>query len=216
MNNVIDLSQEDSSHVDVRERDQVIDLLDDGEEGNTNSSSPKQVRRWVFTQHVDVVGEVDEYLKRLNVAQRYVCQVERAPTTNKLHIQGYVEFKNGRTFGGMKRLLDKAHWEPAKGDATENYNYCTKEDTRVLGPFYKGFAAIPILPIVEFRDWQRKVWALYNTAPDDRSIYWFYDVHGGVGKRPWQSTSVSKDNVYTLTVKRVTLNMQYARHVKPV
>ena len=82
----------------------------------------------------------------------------------------------------MKRLLDKAHWEPAKGDATENYNYCTKEDTRVLGPFYKGFAAIPILPIVEFRDWQRKVWALYNTAPDDRSIYWFYDVHGGVGK----------------------------------
>lgn len=185
MNNTIDLTQEDApdmAHEAVEERDQVIDLIDNGDEGNTNSSSPRQVRRWVFTLHIDNVAEVDAILVRMNVAQRYVCQVERTPTTQRLHIQGYMEFKNGRTLSGLKRILERAHFEAAKGDATENYNYCTKEDTRVLGPFYKGFAAIPILPITEFRPWQRKVWALYNSEPDDRSIYWFYDLHGGVGK----------------------------------
>lgn len=38
----------------------------------------------------------------------------------------------------MKKLDGKAHWEIAKGTADQNIKYCTKEDTRVAGPWQVG------------------------------------------------------------------------------
>lgn len=43
------------------------------------------------------------------------------------HIQGYVHFKEARSFRTMKKLLPTAHIEVAKGSPLDNYKYCTKE-----------------------------------------------------------------------------------------
>jgi len=44
------------------------------------------------------------------------------------HIQGYVYFKNPRHFEGVKSILgNRIHLEYSKGNAEQNFKYCTKE-----------------------------------------------------------------------------------------
>ena len=51
------------------------------------------------------------------------------PTTKKKHLQGYIAFKNAKTFKQTKRWfgLDKIHIESAKADDYANEKYCSKE-----------------------------------------------------------------------------------------
>lgn len=69
-----------------------------------------------------------------------VMQVEECPTSNRLHFQGYVEFKNRVSFNRVKRLLqsDTVNIRLAKGNSEQNTNYCTKEETRYDGPWIFG------------------------------------------------------------------------------
>ncbi len=41
------------------------------------------------------------------------------------NLQGYVVLRNSR-LSAMKKLLPKAHWEPAKGNTDQNVEYCSK------------------------------------------------------------------------------------------
>ena len=43
------------------------------------------------------------------------------------HLQGYIYFPNGKTLSSLKKISPRAHWELAKGDSLQNYNYCTKD-----------------------------------------------------------------------------------------
>jgi len=43
------------------------------------------------------------------------------------HLQGYVYFKGPKTLACASKCLPRAHLEPAKGTADQNYAYCTKE-----------------------------------------------------------------------------------------
>lgn len=54
------------------------------------------------------------------------------------HLQGYVYFPNPLRLTSLKKLDARAHWLPAKGSALQNKAYCTKEDTRIEGPFEFG------------------------------------------------------------------------------
>lgn len=46
------------------------------------------------------------------------------------HIQGYIYFKAPQTFTRIKLIIgERAHIEPAKGNPTQNYEYCSKENT---------------------------------------------------------------------------------------
>lgn len=93
------------------------------------------------------------------------------------HLQGYVEFiKKCRPLS--LKLTDKIHWEKARGSKEENEEYCSKEENVILKI---GFAA-KIRVISTLRDWQQNVVKLVETEPDDRSIHWYYDYKGGVGK----------------------------------
>lgn len=55
------------------------------------------------------------------------------------HYQGYIEFSKSITFSRTKRMVGfNAHIEKRKGTAKEAIDYCSKEDTRVSGPFKHG------------------------------------------------------------------------------
>ena len=52
------------------------------------------------------------------------------------HLQGYIYFATARTLSSMKKNVHPtAHFEPGKGNAKQNYDYCTKENDRI---FVKG------------------------------------------------------------------------------
>jgi len=85
-------------------------------------------KRWVITlnRYDDRVGDLFER----DFIQRYVFQEEEG---SHRHIQGYVEYRERRTFNRVKDDWKGAHIEPAEGSPWQNYKYCTKEDSRVNG-----------------------------------------------------------------------------------
>lgn len=69
-----------------------------------------------------------------------VSQLERGNREGTEHIQGYVRFSTRVALRRAKTLLgrDDAHMELTRGTEEENKRYCTKEDTRVDGPWEHG------------------------------------------------------------------------------
>jgi len=64
-------------------------------------------------------------------------QVERAPSTDKLHTQWFVAMTSRTRFTTMKRLLHGDHIEIARVPSKAR-DYCMKSETRVSGPHEHG------------------------------------------------------------------------------
>jgi len=111
----------------------------------------KQSRIWCFTlQAQDSVVESwtnskDGVLKNPDesLVQGGYYQIERAPTTGKIHAQGFLVLKRKAVFSTVKKLYPEAHWEPAKGTQKQNIAYCSKSETKVQGPFQFGQMQVP-------------------------------------------------------------------------
>lgn len=69
-----------------------------------------------------------------------VFQTEAAPTTGNLHYQGYWEFEKPYPFKALKAKFPKIKLilRAKHATALHNYNYCTKEESKVDGPWMKG------------------------------------------------------------------------------
>lgn len=81
---------------------------------------------------------VNDYVMKLNHF-RYTCwQVELGEKEHTLHIQMYINFDNPKDFKTVKKYFPTAHFEEARGTAKDCKDYCSKEDTRVRGPYEEG------------------------------------------------------------------------------
>lgn len=62
--------------------------------------------------------------------------------TPYIHFQVYFELKKTNRLSWLKKHIhNTAHFEPAYGDQASNYKYCTKDETRLLGPWTVGIDA---------------------------------------------------------------------------
>lgn len=98
-----------------------------------NEDTYKRHRNWIYTKF-----EGEEKTDFRNCLQYHVYQLEKCPKTQKLHIQGYVQLKNAKSLGGMKRIDAKIHWEPRRGTHQQAKAYCMKEESRIDGPWQEG------------------------------------------------------------------------------
>lgn len=96
-------------------------------------SESTKYRAWLFTSY----AEERPRAERIG-AQFLVVQREECPTTRRLHWQGYAYFKNPRSLGGVKKVLPGAHLEPRRGSHDQAVEYCSKQETRVDGPYIEG------------------------------------------------------------------------------
>lgn len=73
-----------------------------------------------------------------------IYSLERCPTTQRLHYQGYSEFTTAITKTAVKKIFDlpDMHLEPAHTDQKSNIKYVTKQDSHVFGPWLHGTPAI--------------------------------------------------------------------------
>lgn len=69
---------------------------------------------------------------------RYCVYQEEVGKKGTHHLQGYIEMPKPVRWSHFKTPLERAHFEPAKGTSQECTDYCTKEDTRVGGPYIFG------------------------------------------------------------------------------
>ncbi len=83
----------------------------------------------------------ENYLEALSDVElvRYVVgQLEQAPETRHLHVQGYVEFKDPVRRGALAIQNWHPHCESRRGTRTQARKYCMKTESRLHGPLELG------------------------------------------------------------------------------
>lgn len=89
-------------------------------------------RVWCFTSY-------DNFRPIAENDIRYTCyQLEKCPQTGREHIQGFIQFNKKMRLSALKKINATAHWEKSRGNFKQNYAYCTKEDSRIDGPWEYG------------------------------------------------------------------------------
>ena len=94
--------------------------------GNTKTPDLKtnsrlRSRRWCFTLNNYTDDETKSILEQVkDTDTKYILGFEVGDQGTP-HIQGYMEFKNARSFASMKKMIPRAHLEKAKGNTKQNY-----------------------------------------------------------------------------------------------
>lgn len=57
----------------------------------------------------------------------YLCFGEETGESGTFHLQGYVEFKEGKTINQLKKIFNGIHWEARKGSQEQAIKYCEKD-----------------------------------------------------------------------------------------
>ncbi len=98
------------------------------------SDESARVRGWVFTVN-NPTSAIDWPL----LGDCYLVYQKEKGESGTEHFQGVVFFKNKRTFRSVRSILpDGCHIESMKGTLDQAVAYCTKEDTRIEGPWKFG------------------------------------------------------------------------------
>lgn len=109
----------------------------------------KQSKYWCFTlNNPDVVlmpnGEYSctamDAVAASDDFKYLIWQLERGEECKTLHIQGYLELKSNKRLTGVKKIFNphNPHLEQRRGTQEEAIAYCSKEESRVSGPFELG------------------------------------------------------------------------------
>jgi len=125
----------------------------DGTARELYERQPGRARNYVFTLWQDftvinrIIGErrLPVLRKIVRGAQRdykirFLCgQFELSPETNREHFQGYIQFEDKVTgIAFCQEIFGPCHVEIARGSVDSCVNYCTKEETRLRGPYALG------------------------------------------------------------------------------
>lgn len=87
----------------------------------------------------DIIAKQNE---KKNFTITYACwQLEKCPRTGRDHLQGFFQLDQAQRYTAIKRLsanFGTAHFEATKGSSEANEIYCSKTESRLLGPFRHG------------------------------------------------------------------------------
>lgn len=102
-------------------------------------NSSTQARRWVWTYNNFSASFAADALPKAPfetpTIKFQVYQWERVTTD---HLQGFTVFSGPIRLNKLKEWLPGAHFEPALGSDDQCIAYCTKEESRISGPWYIG------------------------------------------------------------------------------
>jgi len=150
--------------------------------GNTKTKNRgANSKRWVFTFNN---YDKDEQFKNGTLFRvlKELCNVaiigQEVGESGTPHLQGYVEVSMRCRPIEKFKLSKCIHWEPAKGTQEENKSYCSKEGVVIL---MFGFPE-EIRVITHLRAWQEEIVKCVEEQPDDRTVRWYHESKGGIGK----------------------------------
>jgi hypothetical protein len=83
-----------------------------------------KARAFTFTLNNWTPAELDLILE-LN--SKYIIIGDETGECGTPHLQGYVNFASSTSFNTIKHHIPRGHIEKAKGNARQNYEYCSKE-----------------------------------------------------------------------------------------
>lgn len=107
------------------------------------------------------------------------------------HLQGYLSLKIKKRITGITKLdgFKRASLRAVRNEDAL-IDYIKKDGDCWLFGFPK-----PIKIIEELYGWQKEILEIYNTEPDDRKVYWFWEDNGNIGKTAFIKYMVVKHQV---------------------
>lgn len=97
------------------------------------TSANAQSRAWVFTLNNHSSVDVPR-----TIECKYCIWQEEQGEQGTKHLQGYVYFGGSKRLSTLKKILPTAHWEIRRGTHEQAKEYCSKEDSRISGPYEFG------------------------------------------------------------------------------
>jgi len=83
----------------------------------------------------------DDISRIIALPYRYlVFGFETCPTTDRRHLQGYIQFRTRKRFRPVQQLLTRCHITKAIGSAYQNREYCIKDGD------FQEFGTVPVPP----------------------------------------------------------------------
>lgn len=155
------------------------------EEGNTVTSSSlkskkqQPVRRKYYCGSMfnyETVGIEGIETRLREVCERYQFGYETCPTTGRPHLQLFMVLKKPMRITELK-IPCNPHLESCNGDEESNLRYTSKEGKVVRWGYPKDIRIIS-----ELRPWQKEIENLVLGEPDERTIHWFWEETGNIGK----------------------------------
>jgi len=149
-------------------------------EGDGNSdTSPSAKYKYDFVINNWTKLEFDSLCQTINTIAKKAIVGSEVGEKGTPHLQGYISLiKKER----IVKLRERPGFERASFRKCRNeealIDYCQKDGV-VL--YRKGFPQ-PVRIITELYPWQKKIEELYLTNPNNRSIYWFWEPDGNIGK----------------------------------
>lgn len=99
-----------------------------------------QARYWIGTLNNPDCSPTEFVAKaeKLTKFKFIILQLERGENGTP-HFQFYLEFEKPKRLMFLKNnLSDRGHYEKRRGSAQQAYDYCSKDDTRIDGPYQAG------------------------------------------------------------------------------
>ena len=162
-------------------------------QGNTKLARIR-TRRWVFTLNNYSESEYENMIEYAVSKSQDFCIGKEIGETGTPHLQGYIEFKGQISLKTLKDLNGRAHWEKARGNKVENWKYCSKD-----GDYKASWEEEELRIIHKLHKWQQDVVDIVSGKPDDRSIYWYWETKGNVGKTALAKYLVVKHNAMVVS-----------------
>lgn len=177
-------------------------FIEDLESKSTSSIGNKkqdtQSRYWCFTWNN--YTEIETLQQILNAECTWYIFQEETGENGTPHLQGTVYLQKTQRLTSLKKLCPAIHWEKTRS-VKASIEYCTKYQSRTGKVYSKGID-IPRQPkCPEVYGWQLQVLEILKDEPDNRTIHWFYDEYGGVGKSALTKYLYLKHNAVVVSGK---------------
>lgn len=164
-------------------------------EGNTSSSPLGDKKRinaskyWCFTYNNYKEEDVGSMARMFSDFGEYLFAKEVGESGTP-HLQGWVGFKSKQRpiecFSKCGDWVKNIHWEKQRGNKGQAIGYCLKGNGDVFSNFdYSGYKPRVVEDRMvgkELYEWQKEILEMIKGKPDERKIFWYVDVVGGIGK----------------------------------
>lgn len=162
----------------------VTEISSDQNTDNETSKQGTQHKYWLFTWNNPPIKKILELFYHV---LRHECEwflwQEETGENGTVHLQGTLKLTTRKRLTAMKKFSAKVHWEPTQAIPAA-IAYCSKLETRT-GDITTYNIELPKESVVELDEpygWQLQVIDIVKQKPNKRTIWWFWEEHGHVGK----------------------------------